>query len=643
MSQYGSRQILIAAVEAAFVLCSLLLAFLLRLDFELPSPDVFLVSAAFLIPIRLIFLYRYNLIRGWWRYTGFNEAVDLLKAVGLGTVVFFVIARFLVPIPGLPRSVYAIEAVLTGVILISARLFSRFLAEGGLRSAAATRSSKLVVIIGAGAAADQMIKEAHKPGSGYSILCCLDDDASKRGISIRGVKIEGPPEMLTGVVAENAVSEIWIAIPSATSAQMSRFVSICEATQLPFKTLPGWREILADRSVLTQIRDVKLEDLLGRAPVELDLEMVREQVEGRAVMVTGAAGSIGSELCSQLLAYDPALLVCMDRNENGIFFLGSRLGHLRNAYRALYVVADVANSRRVGAIMRKHKIQVVFHAAAYKHVPVMENNIVEAVNNNIFALTDLLDTAQAVGCDTFVMISSDKAVNPTSVMGTTKRIGELILSSRPSAQMRCVSVRFGNVLGSNGSLVPILQEQIRRNEELTITHPEIKRFFMTIEEAVSLVLQAFTVGGHGDLLVLDMGEPIRIIDLAKTLMRLSGNPAKSLPIRITGLRDGEKLKEEMFYADEHILPTGCEKIKRTRSQPYSWSELRELLEQLRVATIQDDASLMKLVMQKIVPEYRAEGESPRKALAMSAAATNTPMQFGTGSHIISHSPPKGHQ
>jgi len=365
--------------------------------------------------------------------------------------------------------------------------------------------------------------------------------------------------------------------------------------------------MIKDRAVIHQIRPVNLDDLLGRDPVRVNLEIVREQVEGRSVMVTGAAGSIGAELCAQLLEYDPAVLLCVDQNENGMFYL--QLAHQahRNAGKVVYCVADVCNSARMASVFREYRPQLVFHAASYKHVPMMEVNVQEAVQNNVFSLLELVSIAESSDCESFVMISSDKAVNPTSVMGTTKRICELILVSRPTGGMRCVSVRFGNVLGSNGSVVPVLQEQIRRNAEITITHPEIRRYFMTIHEAVSLVLQAFTVGDHGDLLVLDMGESIRILDLAHRLIRLNGKSEKDAKIKIIGLRDGEKLAEELFYDHEDRLSTVCEKIIKTRGRLQDWDRLEPMLQDLREAiengnSFQSEQTI-RYKMKEIVPEY----------------------------------------
>jgi FlaA1/EpsC-like NDP-sugar epimerase len=321
------------------------------------------------------------------------------------------------------------------------------------------------------------------------------------------------------------------------------------------------------------------------------------------VLVTGAAGSIGSELCRQILEYSPSTLLCLDQSETGIFYLEQELAKFSGLGKTVFCVADVGDRERMSKIFAEYSPEAVFHAAAYKHVPVMERNVQEAVKNNVFALLRLLEIAEENGCESFVVISSDKAVNPTSIMGATKRIGELIIACRPVNGMRCVSVRFGNVLGSNGSVVPLFQEQLRRNQPLAITHPEIKRFFMTGREAVSLVLQAFAIGNRGDTLVLDMGKPVKILDLARTLIRLSGRTEREVGIRFTGLREGEKLKEELFYATEEVHRTSFEKIKRIRSAQVGWSQLQRQLNELRSSLSIGGPEPVRRKIKEIVPEY----------------------------------------
>ncbi len=342
-------------------------------------------------------------------------------------------------------------------------------------------------------------------------------------------------------------------------------------------------------------------------------------IEGQSVLVTGAAGSIGSELCRQILDFNPARLVCLDQSETGTFYLQLELCKRSIASTLHFCVADITDRDSTMRIFNEHQPGIVFHAAAYKHVPVMEQNVEEAIKNNVFSLLNLLEIADDNGCRAFLLVSSDKAVNPTSVMGVTKRIAELILCNYPVGPMRCVSVRFGNVLGSNGSVVPVFQEQLRTNQPLTITHPQIERFFMTTREAVSLILQAIAIGAHGEVLVLNMGKRVRIVDLARTLIRLSGRSEEQVEITFTGLRDGEKLIEELFYHGEEVKATSCPAIKRARNSLNGWPSLRRHLNGLRMAIASNNSETMRLKLKDIVTEYcyhsRQEGEHLYETMA----------------------------
>lgn len=599
----GHRTLLVAGIEGLLIAVSFVTALAVRLNGRPPLP---MIAAGFLllIPIRLLLLFRYNLVRGWWRYTGFREAFDIGKATVLGTLVFFFVHELVLRLAHLhqfawPISTYLGESCLTVLLLISARGASRLLAESAMRH---DRNPRAVVLIGAGSSARMLIRELQREDHGYSVVACVDDDARKLGIRLEGVVVEGSVDELAEVAARFAADEIWIAAPSATAAEINRFVSLCQATKLSFKTLPRLSDIVCGNFV-AQIREVDPTDLLERSPVVHDLEAVASHVRNRVVMVTGAAGSIGSELCWQLLSYQPAVLVCVDQSETGMFYLEIKQRSRAAKVPVIYRVSDVCNTARMENLLREFGVEIIFHAAAYKHVPVMESNVQEAVYNNVLSLVGLLDRAEKAGVRSFVMISSDKAVNPTNVMGTTKRIGELIIASRPRSAMSCVAVRFGNVLGSNGSVLPVLQQQIRSGGDVTITHPDIKRYFMTINEAVSLVLQAYTVGKHGDILVLDMGEPVRIVDMARNLIRLSGKSEQDVKIRFIGLRDGEKLKEELFYETEQVESTQRERVLRTHSRILPWNELSKLLAELAMVSEDGTAGEVRAMLKRIVPEY----------------------------------------
>ena len=595
------QSFLVLVLQIGLILCSLICAWLLRFEFQVPDPSLLWAAVPILIIVRLAVMPFFNLMHGWWRYTGISDAVDILKAVLIGSFAFLVIVRYGFGLKAIPPSIYALEGLITFTFLTGVRVLSRMLAE----TVRTHSASKRLLLVGAGHAAQMIIRETQIAEAGYAVIGCVDDDPLKKGLRVLGVPVLGPVEALAKVVREQKIDEVLIAIPSATPKQMCRLVAICKEGSAAFRTVPALSELIAGRVTLQQVREVSLTDLLGRIPVDLDLEPVREQIRDRVVMVTGAAGSIGSELCRQIKTYQPKLLVCLDQDETGIFHLQHQLAQGGSGEQKVFCVADCCNQERMRKIFLTYGVEIVFHAAAYKHVPVMESNVDEAVSNNVFGLLTLLNVAQSSNCSTFVMISSDKAVNPTSVMGCTKRIGELILAAWPGERLRCVSVRFGNVLGSNGSVIPLFQEQIRQNQPITITDPEITRFFMTISEAVSLVLQASVIGRKGDILVLDMGEPVRIVELAKTLVRLSG---KSSPeFKFIGLRPGEKLFEELFYPDERVLPSACEKIACTESVRFAWPALKRRLDELSVATWLGKRDSILAQLKQTVPQFTYPG------------------------------------
>jgi FlaA1/EpsC-like NDP-sugar epimerase len=598
---FHQRPVFISIVQAMLVIGSFVVAWLLRFDFSLPYRRVLVTSGLLLVVIRLLTLRLFKLNHGWWHFASVSDALNILKAVTVGSVCFFSLNRYLFGAVDFPRSVYILEAVLTGCFLSGARLASRVLVES-VRHDSSSRSNS-VILVGAGFAAQMVIRELARPDSGYVAVGCVDDDRSKIGVHIQGVPVLGTIGELGILVQLNSVDEILIAIPSASGKQMRRITDACQKTKLPFKTVPTLSDIIRGEASVSQFREVRLEDLLGREPVQIDLEAVRREIASRTVVVTGAAGSIGSELCRQILDYSPARLICLDQSETGLYFLRLGLVDHKNGAQLIFRVADVCDAERVRSLLLEFKPEIIFHAAAYKHVPMMESNVQEAVKNNVLGLIGLLDLAAEAGCKSFVLISSDKAVNPTNVMGATKRICELIISSKPLNGMRCVSVRFGNVLGSSGSVIPVLKQQLCNHRPLTITHPDIRRFFMITPEAVALVLQAFAIGNHGDILVLEMGESVRILDLARSLIRLSGKSEHDVEIQFTGLREGEKLDEELFYGHEKVTPTSCEKIKRTNGALRNWPELCRQLDELRASMSIDGAAPIRSKIKEIVPEY----------------------------------------
>ena len=596
----------VGAFQAMLILVSLILAWFLKFDFTLPDRQVLLRAACLLVVIRMAMIAIFGLLHGWWRYTGLSDTLDVGKCVLSGSVIFVLLTRYAIKMTNFPGAIYVLEPLLTAGILIGVRIFSRVLAESVRQDLAAARK---VLLIGAGVAAQTVVREMLRPGSEYAPIGYVDDDHSKLGLKIEGIPVLGTVDQLPQLVVAHPVDEVLIAVPSASSRHMRRFVEICERTAVKFRTVPDLRDVIAQRVSISDFRDVDVEDLLGRDPVEIDLQSVRGSIRGASVLVTGAAGSIGSEICRQLLEHEPAVLVCVDQNETGMFYLGHELMPRRGNTALRCHVADAGNRKLMERIFYENHPGTIFHAAAYKHVPLMEENVCAAVQNNIFGLMNLLEVASEHECRRFVLISSDKAVNPTSVMGATKRIGELIIAHKPTNGMRCLSVRFGNVLGSNGSVIPVLQQQLRRNEPLTVTHPEVRRFFMTIREAVSLVLQASVIGERGDTLVLDMGEPLLILELVRALIKLSGRNDKESAILFTGLRPGEKLSEELFYENEELDHTSFPKIKRARGAAQDWQTLLVKLKQLEEALVDNGPLNVRNKIKDIIPEYWATLDS----------------------------------
>lgn len=602
LQQHGA---VILALHISLIAMSAVFAWMLRFDFALKNRFILLDAIPILVLCRIAAMSRFKLLHGNWRFTGVHDAYYIVGATVLGSVGFVVSYRFVLGVKQFPISVYVIELLLTGFFITAVRVGFRVLAEAAARVSSST-ARKQTLIIGAGFAAHMIIREIQGTPSGHWIIGCLDDNPKKLGSRILGKPVMGTVDQLGEIVSLHDIDEVLIAVPSATGAQMRRFVNICEAAAVKFCTVPSLKDLISGRANIQQLRQVDLEDLLGRDPVKIDLESVRNVVEAKVVMVTGAAGSIGSELCRQLLKFEPAKLLCLDQNETGLFYLEKELGRARTLYR----VGDCTNAAGMRQMISNHSVRIIFHAAAYKHVPMMEENPREAIRNNVLGLKELLQVADESGCKEFILISSDKAVKPSSMMGATKRIGELMMCSRPKGAMRCVTVRFGNVLGSQGSVVPVFQKQLAEEKRITVTHPDINRFFMTIPEAASLVLQASAVGQQGDVLVLDMGEPIRIVDLARTLIRLSGKSEKEIPIVYTGLRPGEKLYEELFYSTEQIRNTNHSKIKRTQGQTIAWAELNAHLEMLRRSIHSSSEDDLRAIVKGIVPEY----QSPEAAL-----------------------------
>ena len=617
------RLIFIRAWQIFVISLSLAAAYLVRFDFIFPASEAprLWIGIGIAIVAKMTIFYVMGIEHGWWRFSGLADLVKIFVANITASAVFTVATAILVG-PRFPRSVYLIDFLLCFLATAGARFGVRLYHEMVLHEVGTkttTSTSKGILIYGAGVSGLHLVREIHAtPGLNYRIVGFLDDDPHKRNASLLGVPVLGGGREAARIVERYRghsinIEEIVIAMPSASGRKLSEALANCRAAGVPCKTIPGLSELLSGRVRVSQIREIAVEDLLGRDPVRLELDRIRESIAGHCVMVTGAGGSIGSELCRQLAQFQPKRLIALDQAESDLFKIELELTKSSSPIEICPVIGDIRDYERMEEVIRQYGVTSVYHAAAYKHVPMMENNLIEAVTNNVIGLDNMVQAAYRNGVSSFVMISSDKAVNPTNIMGLTKRVTEHVVSSMPHSGMgaatRFVSVRFGNVLGSNGSVVPIFKAQIAAGGPVTITHPEMRRYFMTIPEAVQLVLQASTMGKGSEIFVLDMGEPVRILELARNMIKLSGHePDIDIPIRFVGLRPGEKLFEELSAASDQAQPTCHEKITIFCGSTPAQDSMEHWMSELRSLVGQRDEAGILAHMKKIVPEYEPSGE-----------------------------------
>jgi FlaA1/EpsC-like NDP-sugar epimerase len=612
------RRTLVIAVHIGLWAAALYLAFGLRFDFHVPRiyRDMQPVWFPALLALRVFFFYRCGLFRGLWRYTGARDLVAILTATTLSSAAFG--ALLVLGFGTFTRSVPVIEWLLAVTLVGGMRFFVRWLFRFSTEQAHAPDGGARrhrVVVIGAGDAGETLLREmllrhVHR----YEPVGFLDDDPRKLGENIHGVRVLGHVGLLPEVVRAREVDEVLIAIPSATGAEMRRIVDLCKAAGVHPKTIPDLDQLIDGRVSFNQVRDVAIEDLLGRDPVQLDMAAISAAMKGRVVLVSGAGGSIGSELCRQVCRFGPSALLLVERTENALFQVHRELAARHPEVRLVPLVADVGDLPRLEQIFGAHRPTVVLHAAAHKHVPMMEWNPGEAVKNNVYGTRTLADVSDRFGVQRFVMISTDKAVNPTSVMGVSKRVAEIYVQALSQrSRTRFVTVRFGNVLGSAGSVIPIFKEQIAAGGPVTVTHPDMKRYFMTIPEASQLVLQAGTMGQGGEIFILDMGEPVKIADLARDLITLSGlTPGVDVEIRYTGVRPGEKLFEELSVSEESAEKTSHPKIFVGRFRPYAWETVQRGIARLGevVGALPEE---VRARFADLVPEYRSPQDAARAA------------------------------
>lgn len=602
----GHRSLVVIGTQLTLILAANLSAFALRFDADIP-PEYQRIMWSYMPAVLLIFgsgLWVFGIQRGLWRYVGLHDLGRILTASLISATAFYGIVHLLFGHTAYPRSVIILTGVLSGLYLAGIRLAVRGLREW-LQIIGPT--ARRVLIVGAGNTGELLVRDMLADADYNSRpVGFVDDDPIKRKMKIHGIPVVGTIADIKKVADRLEVHEIIVAIPSASTAMKQQILAASEGCTAPIKILPSVKRLLGDPVSLRQVRPMSLEDLLQREPIQTDRDELYPLIAGKTVLVTGAGGSIGSELCRQIAGYKPESLVLFERYENALHAL---LLELRAAYPevgVLPVIGDVTVPDRVSEVFRQTTPDIVFHAAAHKHVPLMELNPKEAIRNNILGTRVVAETALKAGVDRFVLISTDKAVNPSSIMGATKRIAEhLMQECSQKGLTKFTVVRFGNVLGSNGSVVPLFYEQIRKGGPVTVTHPDIKRFFMTIPEAVQLVLQASVMGQGGDVFVLDMGEQIRVADLARNMIVLAGLvPGKDIKVVYTGLRPGEKLYEELFEEQEQAEPTAHAKIHRAVGAPVPVDELNEWLESLQAKLPNSDDEELLHDLKRLVPSFQ---------------------------------------
>ncbi|MHB1943276.1 MAG: polysaccharide biosynthesis protein [Acidiferrobacteraceae bacterium] len=585
-------------------------AYWLRFNLErVPQPfwNVGLHAMVVVLLIQGASFWYFGLYRGVWRFASLPDMVRIIKAVSVG-VVLSAIALFLrTRLISVPRSVFPLDALLLGGFVSGPRFLYRWFKDRSLY----VRSGRRVLIVGAGRAGELLVRDLLHDGSDLIPVAFVDDDPGKVGKEIHGLPVIGGIPAITEVVPDLDIQMILIAIASATSAEVQRIVGVCEQTKIPFRILPRAEALVDGKVRLRELRDVRIEDLLGRQSVHLDWAAITQGVEGRAVLVTGGGGSIGSELCRQIARLNPSCLVILEQSEFNLYSIDLEIRREFPELRFVPVLGDIGDPVIVKQVFAQHVPDIVFHAAAYKHVPLLEEQVRSAVRNNIFGTATLAAAADEHGCRSFVLISSDKAVNPSNIMGVTKRVAEIycqILNEH--SRTRFITVRFGNVLGSAGSVIPLFQKQIASGGPVTVTHPEIMRYFMTIPEACQLILQANVIGEGGEIFVLDMGQPVKIHYLAEQLILLSGKrPGEDIKIVYTGLRAGEKLYEELFHSGEKLRETGHEKIMLALSRQVNGEEFDRLLAHLDRATRDNDEVRMKECLLELVPERTGQRDN----------------------------------
>jgi len=621
-AQRIARYVVVYSLDLTAFVFSTIFAFELRFDGALP--------AQYLRPMRLalcvwaVAKFATFLMgavgRGSWRHASIYDKTRVILADSAGSILGGVVIFLLLGPTGIPRSVYILDWLICCLMSLGGRLAVRVVFAARNRIGREKGERTRALIYGAGAAGLALLGELQQ---NHTLKCdvvgLIDDDPVKVGLTLYGKQVLGTGASLAVLVRKHAIKEVLIAIPSATGPQMVRILKLATDSKVEYKTVPSLGELVQGTELGKQIREVAVEDLLGRMPVQLDLDRIRERIQGRVVMVTGAAGSIGSEICRQIAPFHPLAIVGFDQAETPLFHIDKEMAASFPYITFHPEIGSITSRSSLKRVMQHYHPSILYHAAAYKHVPLMEKHVFAAVETNIFGTWNVARAAAEHGVDDFVMISTDKAVRPTSMMGATKRVAEMLIRTlQMESGTKFVAVRFGNVLGSNGSVVPTFKEQIAAGGPVTVTHPEMTRFFMTIPEAAQLVLQAFSIGKGGEVFVLEMGAPVKILDLAKNLILLSGlQPERDIEIQFTGLRPGEKMFEELNLQDEHLMPTSHSKIRSyVGHQNHDAMQIKASLQRLQAIVEGQDVANLVLLLKELIPDYNPGNELLKTAMAI---------------------------
>ncbi|ADR18039.1 nucleoside-diphosphate sugar epimerase/dehydratase [Calditerrivibrio nitroreducens] len=603
------KKVVAVVLFISIAIFSIYVSYLLRFEFNIPD-DFFneLVKHLPLIVFtKLLVFWYFNFFRGWWRFVSIYDALNIIRSSFISTFFIMVYLYLIYGFYKMPRSAFIIDLLLFTILIFILRVSPRLFKESYGKFLGEKVTKKRVLIVGAGSAGQMIAREIKDNDKLHAeVVGFVDDDERKIKTRILGIPVIGSTKEIPIIAKDDEIDEIVIAIPSASKEEMQRIVEKCREAAVGYKIIPGFGEILEGKLSVNRIRDVEIEDLLGRPPIKLKLAEIEQYLKDKVVLVTGAGGSIGGEIARQVSRYSPKNLIILDIAETPLFFIENYLKSSKNDLNLTTIIGDVKNIVKMEQLFKSYKPDIVIHAAAYKHVPMMELNPDEAIWNNIFGTKVIADLSCKYEVDKFILISTDKAVNPTNIMGATKRIAELYIKTFPDdLKTKFIIVRFGNVLGSNGSVIPIFKEQIKNGGPVTVTHPEVTRYFMTIPEAVQLVLQAGGIGKGGELFLLDMGEPVKILKLAEEMIRLSNfEPYKEIDIVFTGLRPGEKLYEELLLDEEGSTKTEYDKIWIAKQQPIDKDIVLNVINDLLEKSGSLNLSEIKDIMRRLIPTLK---------------------------------------